>query len=513
MTIGFLIRLYACWATFIIPPDGALYLYQAKMIVNGQWDKITGCGLSYLSNYPLFIAGAYTVFDDWVIAGQSVSLFFGTATLAFIYLTVREFCDEYISTVATLIVAVTPAMVSRSADTVRGPVFWCFLSLGIYLFVSHGRRNRKALYLFGSQLAFLMATWARIEGLVVIPVSLVYLAFIGRRDRIRRCIYFLMPLLLLVGTLFVLFIATGTDISAYSRAGEVMTKTTSFFQQYDTLREQIKTSINHDSPEPLRWFLPEARSNIWLVAAGVLLNRIGEGFFYPYLLIYLIGLYGIKRRLKDDHRFTYISLLTLSILVTLYFHTLQTWMLYYRFVIYLIIPGTVFAAFGADIIRERLSRMYNLKPRTILIGLGIVILLASLPKNLMLRDPDKKVFRDIGRQIAAIETDPRGARISTSDGLHRWISFYANMDVADPPCPQADERSVWLFADGDMKRMISRLDNREIGYFLWEEKSWPNNHLDLNSAVVQQRLQLMGQWHHPDTGKLMLFRLKSDPGT
>jgi hypothetical protein len=71
MAIGFLLRLYACWATFIIPPDGALYLYQAKMIVNGQWDKITGCGLGYLSNYPLLIAGAYAVFHDWVIAAQS----------------------------------------------------------------------------------------------------------------------------------------------------------------------------------------------------------------------------------------------------------------------------------------------------------------------------------------------------------------------------------------------------------------------------------------------------------
>ena len=510
MTIGFLIRLYACWATFIIPPDGALYLYQAKMIVNGHWDKITGCGLAYLSNYPLFIAGAYAVFHDWVMAGQSVSLFFGTTTLVFVYLTVREFCDAPVSSVATLIVAVTPVLVSGSADVVRGPVFWFFLSAGIYLFVVQLKRKRFAFCLVGSQLAFIMATWARIEGIVILPVSLLYLALVCKTDRIRRCLYFSMPLLVLIGTLLVLSIATGKDISAYSRSGEVVSRATSFFQSYDTLREQLKASINHDTPEPLRWFLPEARSTIWLVAVGVLINRIGEAFFYPYLLIYVVGLCGVRKRQLEDRRLTYLLWLSVSVLIMLFLNTLQTWMLYYRFVIFAIIPSAVFAAFGADTIRQRLGGMYNLKPKTILVGLGILIVLAGMPKNLKLRDPDKKVFRDIGRQIAAVETDPRGARISTSPGLHRWISFYANMDVSDPPCPQPEADNLWLSSDGDLEKFLRLLEHREIGYFLWEENAWPDQHFDMDSAIVKQRLQLIGRWQHHDTGKLALFKLKAN---
>jgi 4-amino-4-deoxy-L-arabinose transferase-like glycosyltransferase len=510
MTIGFLIRLYACWATFIIPPDGALYLYQAKMIVNGHWDKITGCGLGYLSNYPLFIAGAYAVFHDWVIAGQFVSLFCGTATLAFVYLTVREFFDDQISSIATLIVAMTPVMVSRSADVVRGPVFWVFLSAGIYLFVIGLKRERFAVCLVGSQLAFLMATWARIEGIIVLPVSFIYLALDGGTDRIRRCICFSAPLLLLAGTLLVLSIASGKDISAYYRSGEMATKATSFFQSYGALREQLKASINPDNPIPLRWFLPEARSNVWLVAAGVLVNRICEGFFYPYLLVYMVGLYGVKRRWKGDSRLTYLLWLSVSVLVLLYLHTLQTWMLYYRFVIFAIIPSAVIAALGADTIRERLSSKTKLKPKTILLGLGILIILAGLPKNLKLRDPDKKVFRDIGRQVAAVETDPRGARISTSPGLHRWISFYANMNVSDPPCPQADAGNLWLSSHGDLKKLIRQLQRRGIGYFLWEENAWPGQDFDLDSAIVKEHLQLIGRWQHQDTGKLALFKLRAN---
>lgn len=295
IAVGLLIRLYACWATVIIPPDGALYLYQAKMIVNGHWDRITGCGLYYLANLPIFIAGAYTIFHDWVIAAQSISLVFGTGTLVIIYLMLREFCDEQISSVATLIVAVTPVLVSRSADVVRGPVFWFFLSLGMHLFISHFRRRRVAFYLFGSHLAFLMATWARIEGIIVIPVSLAYLAWASNADRFRRCFYFLLPVLVLSMTALVLLVSTGKDISDYYRSGEVIAKVTSFADNYDLLREQIKTSITPDTPAPLRWFLPEARSTIWLVSAGVLLNRICEGVFYPFLIIYLFGLHGIKK--------------------------------------------------------------------------------------------------------------------------------------------------------------------------------------------------------------------------
>lgn len=508
IAVGFLIRLYACWATAIIPPDGALYLYQAKMLVNGHWDRITGCGIYYLANLPIFIAGAYTIFHDWVIAAQSVSLVFGTATLVFVYLTLREFCDEQISCVASLVVAVTPVMVSRSADVVRGPVAWFFFSLGMYLFISHFRRRPVALYLLGSHLAFLMATWARIEGLLAIPVSLAYLAWASNTDRFRRCFYFLLPILVLSATILVLVVTTGKDISSYYRSGEVMAKLTAFADNYDLLRDQIKASINPDMPAPLRWFLPEARSTIWLVSAGVLLNRICEGVFYPYLIFYLFGLHGIRKRLRDDSRIHYFLLLIVAILGMLYLHTLETWMLFYRFIIFAILPGAVLAAFGVDTIRRRLCQVTNLQPATIIIGLGVLIVLASLPKNLQLRDPEKKVFRDIGYHIAALEGNAHGIKVSTSYYRHRWVSFYANMNVADPPCPAAVAPFIWSNTAGNLRSFVRQWQTHGVGYFLWEEKSWPNEPIDWNSEFVQNHLQLVGQWYHDDTGSMKLLKVK-----
>lgn len=510
LATGFLMRLYACWATVIIPPDGALYLYQAKMVLNGQWEKVTGCGLTFLSNLPLLIAGAYTVVPDWETAAQIVSVFFGTGTLIWIYLTLREYCDAAVSATATLIPALTPVMVSRSADVVREPVFWFFLSLGLYLFTLQARKSRYALYLAGSQLAFLMALWARIEGILVFPVSLVVLACHYREDRFRRLAAFLAPLMLLILCLATLFAATGKDLSVHLRGGEIVAKATAVADQYDLLRDQLKAAVAADTREPLKWFLPEARSNVWLVGLGVVVNRIAEGFFYPYLIVYLLGAATLKRRLGTDRRLIYPVLLIVASLLLFYFYVLETWVLHYRMIILALIPSTIAAAFGIELLRDRLCRRFKLSPRTVLIGLGLLVLLAGLPKNLAPRDPDKAVFREIGSRIAAMQNDAAGVKIFTSAPLHRWVSFYANIDAADPPCPQHHRHNTWSRRDADLKRLVRRLRRSGTGYFLWDEKHWPDDTFRPDHPLILRHLEPVGQWTHPDTGRMMLFKVKAD---
>jgi hypothetical protein len=398
-------------------------------------------------------------------------------------------------------------MVSRSADVVREPVFWFFLSLGLYGFVTHFHRRHAALYLIGAPLAFLTAAWTRIEGIIVIPLALFFLAWASPTARIRRCLLFLLPIVLLIMAGVAVAMLTGRDVSAYLRTGEVMEKALAFTDSYRLLREQLQQAVDPQTAEPLRWFLPEARSTIWLVALGVLINRIAEGFFYPFVLIYLLGLLGIKSRLAADRRLVFVVVLIVSILALLYLHTLQTWMLFYRFIVFAILPSAVLAAFGADFVASRISRVTAFRPVGVLIGLGLLIVLVSLPKNLAPRDPEKNVFREIGRQAAAHRTGTGAAHIATTVDRQRWISFYANLDVELPPCPQSDARNVWGQADRDLARLIGRLKRQGMDFFLWEEKIWSGGELDLASPVVNKNLRLIGQWQHPDTGKMLLFKL------
>lgn len=511
IAIGLLIRLYACWATYIIPPDGALYLYQAKMIVTGQWGKLTGCGLTYISSLPFFIAFFYTLLRDWVVAAQSVSLLFGTATLVFAYFILREFCGRKISSLATLILSLTPVMVSRSADVVRGPVFWFFLSLGIYLFIRGIKREKAASWLICSQMAFLMGTWARVEGILAIPVSLAYLIIFMKVHHIRQLFYFCLPLLVLAAALFAVHFSTGKQVGSLCRANEVVVKITKPFKKYHILRNQIRVAAEADMPSPMRWFMPEARSTIWLVAFGVLLNRICEGFFYPFLLIYLAGLKGIRKRLIGDKRLFYFLFMCTSIFALLYIHTLDTWTLHYRMVIFLILPSILFAAFGIENISEYLRKRTKLTRNRILVGLAVLLLVAGIPKNVKLRDPEKMVFREIGNKIAQFEKNPEGRTVISPVALHRWISFYANIDVDAPTCPEPDKSIIFPNSDDELASALRQWKKRNVGYYLWQERNWSGDKRFLEDETVKADLVLIGSWSHPDTGRLMLFKIKVDP--
>ena len=79
--IGFLVRLYAYHHTYIINPDGILYINQARAIFNGQWAEVFSCGQSNLTLYPLLIVGLYTIVPDWLLAAKGVSFLFGFLTL------------------------------------------------------------------------------------------------------------------------------------------------------------------------------------------------------------------------------------------------------------------------------------------------------------------------------------------------------------------------------------------------------------------------------------------------
>ena len=61
---GLALRIYTCINSSILNLDGIHYIYQAKAIYYGRWETITDCFLKYLSNYPIFIAGAYSIDPD-----------------------------------------------------------------------------------------------------------------------------------------------------------------------------------------------------------------------------------------------------------------------------------------------------------------------------------------------------------------------------------------------------------------------------------------------------------------
>ena len=504
--LGLAIRLFAYRYTYIINPDGVLYIHQARAIYYGQWEKIISCALSYLPNYSIFIAGVYVFLNHWVTAAKTVSLLFGSAALVPLYFLSKCFFEEKISVLATLLFAVIPVLVGRSVDVVREPVCWFFLVLGLYLFVSRIHQNKYRLFLFLSCVSYLMAAWARIEAVLFIVVSCFYIVVVNQERRLEKLAIFVAPFLLVVVLSFSVVEISGQPVNYLHRADEVGTKLRLAISQYQKLRTELTVLAGQYQDGFLEFFVPEARKNVWLIAFGTLLNRVLEAFFYPLFLIFAIGLGGAWGRIKEDRRVLYFALLAASGLILLYVHTLHTWMLYYRNMAIVIFPCLVFAGFGLERIVRYLQSRFGLKESLAVTIVCLLILVSALPKNLKPRASDQRIFREIGQVIASREGNTQEIAVATSSHVIRWISFYANLDFQGAPCPERYSGLAENVGD-NYDQFVQKLKQREIRYFLWVEHQWPNNTFDFIATRNVEDFTEVGYWHHPGTGKLILFEV------
>ena len=505
LLLGLAIRLFACQYTYIINSDGPLYIHQARALYFGQWERLIDCGIGYLSNYPLLIAGAYALLHDWEVAAMAVSLLCSWLTLIPLYFIFKKFFDDRISILGTLIFALNPVLVGGSADVVKGPVCWFFMVIGLYFFIGQVDK-RKRLYLLLSCLFFLMATWARVEACLFIIVSFFYIVFFESEKKVEKAIIFLTPVAVVAMICISGLVLFGISVNAFHRVNQIIGNLSGPIIQYETLRNDLTQLAGQYQDGVLKYFLPEARTNLWLVAFGTLLNRTLEAFFYPLFLIFAVGLGGTWVRIKKDRRILYISLLVTSGLILLYLHTVHTWTLYYRNMAIVIFPSFIFAGYGLERIVHYLRSRFRLRESTALAALCLMILASSLPKDLQTRAIDKHVFKEIGYTIAAKAGHSQEIKVATSLYTIKWLSFYANLDYLGAPCPQpyGDFKAV---VGDSYEEFVRSLRKNGIKYFLWEEKHWPSKLYDFISVNRIDDFVELGRWSHPDTGMLILFEV------
>ena len=504
--LGFVIRFFASWHTYIVNPDGTLYIYQAKAIYYGQWDQLSSCALKSVSNYPLFVAGAYVILHDWIISAKAISLIFGSITLIPVYLLLRRFLDQKISMLGILVFAVSPLLVARSADVIRDPIYWFFSALGLYFFISADQKRYRLPLLLAS-LTFILAAWARVEAILYLVVSCPFLLAVRQPNKVQKIVVFLSPAILI---LIMLFLSTSVpDISSkyIFRWQEIGDKFSEPLVQYKNLRESLEELAQQTPDGNLPHFLPKARNMIWLIALGTLVRYMAGIYFYPFFAVFLVGLAGVRRRTKEDPRILYLALNSVFALVLLYVHIIQTWMIYYRFMALLLLPSFVFLGFGMQRIVRFFQTRLRLKPLAVLLTVSLLIVLIPLPKNSKSNEKDKLVFKEIGQLIAGIEGNDHEIGVATaSSWTMSHVSFYANLKYEGAICPLKYGNIKQLAGNSD-EMFLSNLKKAEVEYFLWEERSWARERLDFLIRQTPMSLIEIGRWSHADTGQLVLFRV------
>jgi hypothetical protein len=506
LLIGVAVRLYNSYFTFYINSDGVLYINQAKMIFYGRLDLLPTSGLPNLSNYPFLIAGAFAVLRDWFLAAKFVSFLFGSLTLIPVYLLFNRFFSRSVSSLGTLIYALVPVLVSRSADVIRDPVYWFFLVFGIYFF-SFFEAKKARLYLFLSCLSFLLATWARVEAFLFVGVTAIFILVSGPR-RLENLFFFGLPLLCIAGVFSVGLVFYNHDLSFLSRTSDFGHRITLPLKNYQALGNDIEHLKNSLAPVnfQLREFLPKAGNFAWIIALGSIFNHFLEGFFYPFCLVLLLGLKGSWQKVRTEKFPAYLSLLIVSGGLLLFGHMVTWWNFDARFLALVMFPIFIFTGYGLENSLRLIKNRYSLRTISVYFIVFGLLLATGLPKNLYFREKDKLVFRQIGTYVAEREhRNPDFVSILTS-GAIRQLAFYANQDKPDLIFPLL----VGLDAvtGNSCDDLLAYLRTSQTHYFLWEEKFWLGQAYSPIDQSCHANLIELKRWHHPDTGQMILYKVR-----
>jgi 4-amino-4-deoxy-L-arabinose transferase-like glycosyltransferase len=501
------LRVYSAGMRCVVNPDAAQYLFQASAIFNQQWHDLFACKLNYSSSLPFVIAASFWIFRDWIIAGQAVSILFGTATLIPLFFLLRRFWDRKASTLAVLIYALMPVFVEGSGDILRDPLFWFFSVLGMLMFIrqfdesAQTRRYRFDLVL--SCLFFLLAAWARIEGLMYLVASPFYLLIASVHRKIERILLFIAPLACLAALVVVTALATGSDLMTATRLQQVHDEATRLAASYTILESQIKEAYSKNT-DILRFFLHRVREILILIPIASILHNIIEGVFYPFALIYFIGFAGLRRKYREDRRIGYFLLLSLAGFLLLYLHMIQTWMMFYRFLAILIYPGCVIMANGVETIIGKLEQARKWPGARAAAVTAALLILFGLPKSLKPEEMDKVVYRQAAQLIDEDSAASQTIRLyaAASERGFEWVLLYAHRAGPVLHCSEAQIIDI----PAGYEKFIALLDSADATHFLYEKRFWPESAFDIMASPYQKDLSLLGKWKHPDSSELALFK-------
>ena len=503
---AFGLRVYSAAMRCIVNPDSAQYIFQASALFNQQWSELLGCKLNYLSPLPFFIAAAFGFFRDWIAAGQAVNVFFGTATLIPLYCLLKRFADRTVCTLTILIYALMPVFVEGSGNILRGPLFWFFSAMGMLMFVRQfddGAQTRRfRLDLLLSCLFFMAATWARIEGIVFLMVSPIYLLITSIPKKMERFLLFMAPIAFFGGLVIAAAYVSGNDLMTNTRIHKVYHEATQFTANYEMLESRIKAANAEDRGIYGR-FLHRVREILILIPIVSIFHNILEGVFYPFALIYFIGLGGLRRRCRENCRIGYFLWLSLAAFILLYIHMIQTWFISYRFLAVLIYPGCIIMANGIERIMHPLVQKRRWTVTKAAAAIAAFLVLFGLPKSLKPEETDKVVYRRAAQLIAEHKHPGQSASVyaAKSRRAFEWVMLYAHRH--DPVLKCAKSRIVRIPAD--YPAFIQKLDDVDARYFFYETRTWPTHRFNLSEALYQNDLRIADQWEHPDSGMLILF--------
>ena len=503
------IRVYSFTHTMMMNLDGPIYIHQARALYYGLWQDINTCaGVDWLTLYSTLIATVYPFAGDWMKGAMAVNLIFGTLMIIPLYLFLRRFLDEKTSFLTTFIFVMLPVFVDQSVNIIRDPSSWFFAVLGLY-FLVYDDEKETPIFLVFSSISFIIATATRIENMAFIMGGCLYTFMVFRNRKAKAMFLFLSPIILAIVSFTAVQLIRHPGSFYWYRFHEIPLYIVRLFDSYRDLEKNLTPLVLNPPPGIPIEFMRYSRTLIWFTALGVVLQSAMEAFFYPFFALLLLGLAGLKDRIRKDRRLLSMILAIVVSLIVLYIYCLNTWSMENRRLIMVIIPSAVFLGFGMEKLINWLHKKSGWSDYVAVIMLCLFILILTLPKDLKVREADKLVYKEIGETIARLDGSSGVIEMITLGNAVRWNNYYTNLHVKGAPCP--DKYSGWrhdrILIGNSYEKFITNMQKRNVRYIVWEEKTWPRDKFAFIESLQPGGLIKLKEWSHPDTGKIMLFEV------
>jgi len=341
-----------------------------------------------------------------------------------------------------------------------------------------------------------MATWARVEGILFVVVSCVYILLVKQDRKFEKLLIFTMPVIVIMFFTISGLIVNMSRLHIF-RQQAMIGFLSSPFTGYEYLRAGLAELKDQPLGSIQPFYIEWVRHLVWFIALGILLTSVVEAFFYPFFLVFIIGLVGIWERVKKDIRIPYFAFIAIGALIILYIFILGFQTMSTRYLMLFLLASFVFIGFGLEKIISFFRSRFHLRESVAFSLICLLILASALPKNLKPRETDKLVFKEIGQLIAHREGNDQEIMVTASQQSNRWISFYSNLNFKGAPCPEKNY-DLENIVGKRYEEFVQNLRDRGIRYFLWEEKHWPKESASYIASQNPKDFIKVGTWSHTD---------------
>jgi len=460
ITLGALaIRLYLVFTSFCIAGDGVAYIAMARYFAAGEAGKALAEVFSPL--YPWLMALLYRAVPDWELAGGLISVAFGTANVALLYLLIAEvFKRDDLATGAAVLAAIHPLMAEYSASVRTEAGFMCLMTAAMYFFVRgiDSERLDKIVWagIIGG-VAYLYRTEA--IGLLMVCAAFPLLGWIVWRlsnfsSTVRRTIGLAAPFLLVASPyLIYLRVSTGhwtvgRELSAAMAFGMAQVVEDKSSWQLSGL--QGRTSM-------LAPLLASPRAYLWKVVYDLAMSLYAFPIALGPLLFVLliIGLWIRGRGIFANWREAFLALLIAFYFVGFAFSYTGT-----RFMFHLVPYTFGWVMIGLEVCSRWVARLkLPLNQRMRQSALAIVVALTLLASTLFPIGYDLRGLRYAGQDIAR-----RGPSTPGVVARDARAAFYARGQFIELPAQPRPDLCGWLANEAEARYLVvSRREESSIG--------------------------------------------------